>query len=85
MEEGIVPGGGVAFVRVKQALEGKIKADNHDQDAGVKIVMRALEEPLRIIVDNSGAEPSVVLNKVLEARATGLPRPRSTAISCSRA
>jgi chaperonin GroEL len=66
VEEGIVPGGGVAFIRAKQALEGKIKADNHDQEAGIKIVMRALEEPLRIIVDNSGAEPSVVLNKVLE-------------------
>src|ERR671914_2131770 len=66
VEEGIVPGGGVAFIRVKQALEGKVKADNHDQEAGVKIVTRALEEPLRIIVDNSGAEPSVVLNKVLE-------------------
>jgi len=66
VEEGIVPGGGVAFIRAKQALEGKLKGDNHDQDAGIKIVMRALEEPLRIIVDNSGAEPSVVLNKVLE-------------------
>jgi chaperonin GroEL len=68
VEEGIVPGGGVAFLRAKQALEGKIKADNHDQEAGVKIVMRALEEPLRIIVANSGAEPSVVLNKVLEGK-----------------
>jgi chaperonin GroEL len=68
VEEGIVPGGGVAFIRVKQALEGKVKADNHDQEAGVKIVMRALEEPLRIIVDNAGAEPSVVLNKVLESK-----------------
>jgi chaperonin GroEL len=66
VEEGIVPGGGVAFIRAKQALEGKLKADNHDQEAGIKIVMRALEEPLRMIVDNSGAEPSVVLNKVLE-------------------
>jgi chaperonin GroEL len=66
VEEGIVPGGGVAFIRAKQALDGKLKGDNHDQDAGIKIVMRALEEPLRIIVDNSGAEPSVVLNKVLE-------------------
>jgi chaperonin GroEL len=66
VEEGVVPGGGVAFIRTKQAIEGKIKGDNHDQDAGIKIVMRALEEPLRIIVDNSGAEPSVVLNKVLE-------------------
>src|SRR6266446_981794 len=66
VEEGIVPGGGVAYIRTKQTLEGKLKGDNHDQDAGIKIVMKALEEPLRIIVDNSGAEPSVVLNKVLE-------------------
>ncbi len=66
VEEGIVPGGGVAFIRAKQALEGKLKGDNHDQEGGIKIVMKALEEPLRIIVDNSGAEPSVVLNKVLE-------------------
>jgi len=39
-------------------LEGKLKGDNHDQEAGIKIVMKALEEPLRIIVDNAGAEPS---------------------------
>src|SRR6195256_3945392 len=66
VEEGIVPGGGVAFIRAQKALEGKLKGDNHDQEAGIKIVMKALEEPMRIIVDNSGAEPSVVLNKVLE-------------------
>src|SRR5216110_898877 len=66
VEEGIVPGGGVAFIRTKQVLEGKLKGDNHDQEAGIKIVMKALEEPLRIIVDNAGSEPSVVLNKVLE-------------------
>src|SRR5713226_2786240 len=66
VEEGIVAGGGVAFIRAKQALEGKLKGENHDQEGGIKIVMKALEEPLRIIVDNSGAEPSVVLNKVLE-------------------
>jgi len=66
VEEGIVPGGGVAFVRTKQALEGKLKGENQDQDAGIRIVMRALEEPLRIIVDNAGAEPSVVFNKVVE-------------------
>jgi chaperonin GroEL len=66
VEEGIVPGGGVAFIRAKQSLEGKLKGDNHDQDGGIKIVMRALEEPLRMIVDNAGAEPSVVMNKVLE-------------------
>ncbi len=66
VEEGIVPGGGVAFVRTKQVLEGKLKGDNLDQEAGIKIVMRALEEPLRTIVANAGEEPSVVLNKVLE-------------------
>jgi chaperonin GroEL len=68
VEEGVVPGGGVAYLRAKQALQGKLKGDNHDQDAGIKIVMRALEEPLRIIVDNAGAEPSVVLNKILESK-----------------
>src|ERR1041384_1020082 len=65
VEEGIVPGGGVAYSRAKQAI-GKMKGSNEDQEAGIKIVLRALEEPLRIIVDNAGAEPSVVLNKVLE-------------------
>ncbi|MDW8470103.1 MAG: chaperonin GroEL [Burkholderiales bacterium] len=68
VEEGIVPGGGVAYLRARQALEGKLKGENHDQDAGIKIVMRALEEPLRQIVANAGAEPSVVLNKVLEGK-----------------
>src|SRR5881296_965946 len=67
VEEGIVAGGGVAYIRAKQAL-GKIKAVNDDQDAGVKIVMRALEEPLRQIVANSGAEPSVVMNKIAEGK-----------------
>jgi chaperonin GroEL len=67
VEEGIVPGGGVAFLRAKQAI-GKLKGENEDQEAGIKIVMKALEEPLRIIVDNAGAEPSVVLNKVVEAK-----------------
>src|SRR5678810_560494 len=67
VEEGIVPGGGVALVRALQSI-GKMKGSNEDQEAGIKIVMRALEEPLRIIVDNAGAEPSVVLNKVLEGK-----------------
>ncbi|MGE5149161.1 MAG: chaperonin GroEL, partial [Rhodospirillaceae bacterium] len=66
VEEGIVPGGGVAFIRAKQALEGKLKGDNDDQNAGIRIVMRSLEEPLRTIVANAGEEPSAVLNKVLE-------------------
>jgi chaperonin GroEL len=68
VEEGVVPGGGVAFIRAKQALEGKLKGENDDQEAGIRIVMRALEEPLRQIVANAGAEPSVVLNKVLESK-----------------
>jgi len=67
VEEGIVAGGGVAYIRARISL-GKIKTENPDQEAGVKIVMRALEEPLRQIVANSGAEPSVVLNKVAEGK-----------------
>jgi chaperonin GroEL len=66
VEEGVVPGGGVAYLRARQALEGKLKGENPDQDAGIRIVTRALEEPLRLIADNAGGEPSVVLNKVLE-------------------
>ncbi len=65
VEEGIVPGGGVALLRAK-AVAAAIKTDNHDQDAGVKIVLRAIEEPLRQIVKNCGDEASVVVNKVLE-------------------
>ena len=67
VEEGIVVGGGVALLRCREAV-AKIKGDNHDQDCGIKIVLRALEEPLRIIVDNAGEEPSVVLNKVGEGK-----------------
>jgi chaperonin GroEL len=67
VEEGVVPGGGVAFIRARQAI-AKLKADNHDQEAGIKIVLRSLEEPLRQIVANCGAEPSVVLNKVVEGK-----------------
>jgi len=65
VEEGIVPGGGVAFLRAKQAIKG-LKGDNPDQDAGIQIVLRAVEEPLRQIVANAGDEPSVVINRVLE-------------------
>ena len=64
VEEGIVPGGGVAFICARARDSSKLKGDNHDQDAGIKIVLRALEEPLRMIVANAGDEPSVVLNKV---------------------
>jgi chaperonin GroEL len=67
VEEGIVAGGGVALLRARTAV-GAIKGDNHDQDAGIKIVMRAVEQPLREIVANAGGEPSVVINKVLEGK-----------------
>jgi chaperonin GroEL len=63
VEEGIVPGGGVAYLRALPKLKD-LKGANEDQDAGIRIVQRALEEPLRQIVANAGAEPSVVLNKV---------------------
>ncbi len=63
VEEGIVAGGGVALIRARAAI-AKIKGDNHDQDAGVKIVLRAVEEPLRQIVANAGDEPSVVVNNI---------------------
>jgi len=63
VEEGIVPGGGVAFLRTLKALE-KVKAPNHDQQVGVSIVEKALEEPLRQIVSNAGLEPSIILAEV---------------------
>jgi chaperonin GroEL len=63
VEEGIVAGGGVALIRAIAAIS-KVKGDNLDQEAGVKIVLRAVEEPLRQIVQNAGAEPSVVVNNV---------------------
>ena len=67
VEEGIVAGGGVALLRARAAV-GNLKGDNHDQDAGIKIVLRALEQPLREIVANAGDEPSVVVNKVVEGK-----------------
>ncbi len=67
VEEGIVPGGGVALLRARDAVS-KIKTDNEDQAAGVKIVLRALEQPMREIARNAGDEPSVVINKVLEGK-----------------
>jgi len=63
VEEGIVPGGGVALLRARTVV-AKLKGDNHDQDAGIKIVLRALEQPMREIVANAGDEPSVVVDKV---------------------
>jgi len=63
VEEGVVPGGGVALIRAQKKLD-KLRGDNHDQDAGIGIVRRALEEPLRQIVTNAAGEPSVIVNKV---------------------
>lgn len=65
VEEGILPGGGVALLRAKTAMKD-LQGSNRDQNAGIEIVLRALEEPLRRIVLNAGGEPSVVLNNVLE-------------------
>jgi len=67
VEEGIVPGGGVALLRAKAAV-AKLKGDNHDQDAGITIVLRAMEAPMRAIATNAGDEPSVIVNKVLEGK-----------------
>jgi len=65
VEEGILPGGGVAPLRARSKL-GNLHGDNPDQDAGIRIVLRALEEPLRQIAANAGEEPSVVVNRVQE-------------------
>ena len=68
VEEGVVPGGGVALVRAISSLKS-LKGDNSDQDVGIGICRRALEEPLRQIVSNGGGEASVVLNEVLNGKA----------------
>ena len=66
VEEGIVPGGGVSLVRIADAIRDRVQTANHDQQMGVKLTLRAMEEPLRLIVSNAGVEPSVVLDKVRE-------------------
>jgi chaperonin GroEL len=66
VEEGIVPGGGVALLKASKALEG-LKGDNDDQNAGIAIVRRALQAPLRQISENAGVEGSIVVGKVLES------------------
>ena len=66
VEEGVVPGGGVALLRAKSAA--KIEGSNADQEAGIKIVLRAVEEPLRQIVTNAGEEASVIVAKVAEGK-----------------
>ncbi len=65
VEEGIVPGGGVALIRAKAAI-AELKGANEDQNHGIAIALRAMEAPLREIVTNAGDEPSVVLNRVAE-------------------
>jgi len=67
VEEGIIPGGGVAFIRAIQALEN-LKGDNEDQNTGILIVKRAIEEPLRQIVENAGLEGSVIVQKVKDGK-----------------
>ena len=66
VEEGIVAGGGTALIRAAGMIAGAVKFDNEDQITGSKIVLRAIEEPLRQIAANAGKEPSVILNKVKE-------------------
>ncbi len=66
--EGIVPGGGVALIRAKSSLE-KLEGDNDDQNVGINILKRALEEPLRQIVSNAGCDASVILNEVAKGKA----------------
>ena len=63
IEEGIIPGGGVAYIRAQKVLEG-LKAENADEQTGIQIIRRAIEEPLRQIVENAGLEGSVVVNEV---------------------
>jgi chaperonin GroEL len=67
VEEGIVPGGGVAYIRAIEALD-KLKGDNNDETTGIAIIKRALEEPLRQIVENAGIEGSIVVQKVKEGK-----------------
>jgi chaperonin GroEL len=67
VEEGVVPGGGVALIRAQKGLE-KLEGSNEDQQVGIAILKRAIEEPLRQIVDNAGEDPAVILNRVKEGK-----------------
>lgn len=67
IEEGIVTGGGVAYIRAQEVLEG-LKGDNGDEQTGIEIIRRAIEEPLRQICRNAGVEGAVVVNKVREGK-----------------
>ena len=64
VEEGVVPGGGVALLRAVKAID-KLKGANHDEESGIKIIKRAVQEPLRMIAENAGVEGSIVIDKVL--------------------
>lgn len=67
VEEGIIPGGGVAYLRAIDSLK-KLKGDNEDEDTGIAIIKRSLEEPIRQIVENAGIEGSIVVQKVLDGK-----------------
>ena len=67
VEEGVVPGGGVALIRAQRSLE-KLEGSNEDQQVGIRILSRSIEEPLRQIVDNAGDDPAVILNRVKEGK-----------------
>ena len=67
VEEGVVPGGGVALIRVQKALD-KVEGSNEDQQVGIRILSRSIEEPLRQIVDNAGEDAAVILNRVKEGK-----------------
>ena len=67
VEEGIVPGGGVAFIRAQKSLKG-LKLEDSDEQIGVEIVRRAIEEPMRMIVQNAGGEGSIIVEKVRAAK-----------------
>src|SRR5205823_5501430 len=69
VEEGIVPGGGVAMIRAQKALK-QLKLEDSDEQIGVEIVRRALEEPIRMIAQNAGAEGSIVVEKVRSSKET---------------
>ena len=68
VEEGIVPGGGVAYIRAIESLDAKVRGHIADEQTGMAIVRRALEEPIRIIVENAGIEGSIVVQKVKEGK-----------------
>jgi chaperonin GroEL len=68
VEEGVVPGGGTALIRAQKSLE-KLEGSNEDQQVGIRILSRAIEEPLRQIVDNAGEDAAVILNRVKEGKA----------------